>query len=258
KYCLYGSPDKYCLYGSPDKYCLYGSPDKYCLYGSPDNYCLYKRRQIDRVLGSLENSLADFFATDFVQKTLMGAEMTEQIKQIARKYCKKDKDLFLTRFELLKSIHNVLTDANHRTIVDQFIKSVGPQAAKMYDKFEQQLGGIGEELRLQPMDEHSIDYKLLIYREMKRGSLLRLLVTLAVKKWSDIRLAEYLIGQPRYRPNIMATNLLHMNVDLKQVMTVCKSIIDANGVNVSAAEEAELIQLAKEVFAINSKFYQHV
>ncbi|CAG2110138.1 unnamed protein product, partial [Medioppia subpectinata] len=179
----------------------------------------------DRVFDTLEDAMAKMYKTDYVQKVLMNATLSPENIRFGRNYWKRSKD---------------------------YLMSTG--LTEYFAKFEQLLGGVPDEVRLRAMDESAIDYKLLIYREMKRGSFLRMLLLEMVYVWRTLHFQEYVKLQLHYRPQPLSDMIMFMNIPMKQVATMYRKIIDSHGNNITAAQELELIQMIKEVEHVDAKY----
>ncbi|CAG2115200.1 unnamed protein product [Medioppia subpectinata] len=209
----------------------------------------------DRLMDTLEDSMAKMFATDYVQKILMTGEMSDENIRYAKVYWKRSKELALVAIELLKRAYSVATNEGDRKIVDQWVKTVPEELAAYYQRFEQKLGGIGSDVKIQAIDETMIDYTLMHNREMKRGSFVRMMVTQLVGNWHVLRVHQYLKRQPLYRPNPMVTYFLFTEFPIETYVSLLKNMIDSNGGQISPPEELELIQLAKETMDLDMKIH---
>ncbi|CAG2106501.1 unnamed protein product [Medioppia subpectinata] len=210
----------------------------------------------DRLLDPLEESMAKMLATDYVQKILMTGEMSDENIRYAQKNWKRSKDIVpKSTLDMMRRAYSLAVTETDRKILEPFVTTIAADLDKYYDRFERQLGGIGDDLKAQPMDAITVDYTIMHYQELKRGSILRMILTQMVGIWLIDKLHEYLKHEPRYRPNPLATNLLFLDFDPNAITTGFKSVIDRNGGHISAAEELELIQFAKELIDMEIKFH---
>ncbi|CAG2106961.1 unnamed protein product [Medioppia subpectinata] len=195
----------------------------------------------DRLLNPLKESMAKMFTTDYVQKILMTGEMSDENIRYAKIQWKASKDSYS---ELMKRAYSLAVTETDRKSLD--VKAMNDKMTKYYDRFENELGGIAPELTARPMNGSAVDNVLTYYRELKRGSLLRILVIKLVANYVVYEIHEYLKRQPQYRPNVLANNMLFTDFDIKRALTVAKAMIDCNGAHISLAEGLELIQLAHD------------
>ncbi|CAG2105178.1 unnamed protein product, partial [Medioppia subpectinata] len=209
----------------------------------------------DRVFEPLADFTAKMFASDFVQKLLMNAEMINENIRIGRIFLKRVKARLPTRLELLKQSLSVATDDQSRQILDGVIKYLVPIDEQFVAKIEQQLGGGGNDANLQAMDETEIEFQQLIHRELKRGSLVRMMLLEMLLIWRNQQLRKYLNTQPRYQPRPLSDLMLFKDFDDKLLMNAYNSIIRLNSANISPADERELTQLAREVMVLFDKMY---
>ncbi|CAG2102274.1 unnamed protein product [Medioppia subpectinata] len=212
----------------------------------------------DRVFDSVEDAMAKMYKTDFVQKVLMNATLTEENIRFGRNYWKRYNDFFTSRFEGIKKLSTMAPNDNQRKILKGFLKNLLFGVGEYYAKFEQLLGGVPDEVRLRAMDGPAIDFQLIIYREMKRGSFLRMMLVEMVSVWRTLHLREYVKLQPQYRPQPLSNMILFADFNLRQTVTLYKNIIDSNSANITAAEELELIQLVKELKEVDDQFIKAI
>ncbi|CAG2111101.1 unnamed protein product [Medioppia subpectinata] len=209
----------------------------------------------DRVVEPLADFMAKMFTTDYVQKTLMTGELTTENIQFGRSFWIRTKDLIMNRIGLLKKCHSMAADDKSRKTLDELIRTLTPRMTQIYATFEQQLGGVGDDLKHRGMDETTADYHLLTYREIKRGSFARMMLLYMLPVWRNLKLQEYIKSQPKYKPSVLSNQMLFMDLDMKSLMNKCKNIIDINTERISPADEQELIQLANETMILDAKFY---
>ncbi|CAG2110337.1 unnamed protein product [Medioppia subpectinata] len=212
----------------------------------------------DRVVEPLADFMAKMFTTDYVQKILMTGEMTTENIQFGRNFWIRTKDLIMNRIGLLKKCQSVAADEKSRKMLDELIRTLTPRMTQIYATFEQQLGGVGDDLKHRGMDETTADYHLLTYREIKRGSFARMMLLYMLPVWRNLKLQEYIKSQPKYRPSVLSNQMMFMDLDMKSLMNKCKNIIDINTEKISAADEQELIQLANETMILDAKFYSTI
>ncbi|CAG2113952.1 unnamed protein product [Medioppia subpectinata] len=152
----------------------------------------------------------------------------------------------MARVELVRLSLTLARDDKSRQLLEAFDSTFAPKIALFYQDFDKQLGAVGGDVKRRPMDETVIDYQLMIFREMNRGSLVRMMLVNLVPKWRLLHVWEYLKSQPQYRPSPLSDKLLQLDFDVKESVNTYKTIIDLNAKNITAAGEQELIQLAKE------------
>ncbi|CAG2116312.1 unnamed protein product [Medioppia subpectinata] len=208
----------------------------------------------DRVFDSLDDAMAKMYKTDYVQKILMNGTMTPENIRFGRSFWKRYKDFLTSHVELVKKATSMATDNNQRTALDAHVKHLIAGLAEYFPKFEQLLGGVPDEVRLRPMDESAIDMQLILYREMKRGSFIRMMLVEMVPIWRNLVLREYFKLQPHYSRQPLSDTILFYHFDMKRITNMYKHIINSFTNSTTAAQELELIQLVKEVKEVDGRF----
>ncbi|CAG2109738.1 unnamed protein product, partial [Medioppia subpectinata] len=208
----------------------------------------------DRVIDTLVDYMATMFTKDYVQKILMTGEMSDQNMRFGWIFAKRTKAIYRARIELVRLCLTLARDDKTRQLLKAMDSVFASKGALFYQNFEQQLGAVGGDVKGRAMDKTDIGYHLMIYREMKRGSLVRMILLNMVPDWRALHVWEYLKSQPQYRPSPLSDKLLQLDLDVKESVNTYKTIIDLNAKNITAAEEQELIQLAKEANELHCKF----
>ncbi|CAG2112355.1 unnamed protein product, partial [Medioppia subpectinata] len=209
----------------------------------------------DRLLEPLMDSLPQLFVEDYVQEILMTGEMSAENIRYGQKYWKRTKHVMLTRLEMLKRALTVATNDNERQFLDRVVLGMGKKLGKYLDNFEYLLGGISDDILMHAPTDTLIKNHLVLWREMRRGSFVRMMATDLVPLWHILQLRKYLTRQPRYSLSPLANYLLYTDFNIVGVFNFYKSVIDSHAANMTAAEELELFQLTNEMNELDLKFH---
>ncbi|CAG2110137.1 unnamed protein product, partial [Medioppia subpectinata] len=201
------------------------------------------------------DSLPKLFVEDYVQEILMTGEMSAENIRYGQKYWKRTKHVMLTRLEMLKRALTLATNDNERQFLSGVVLGMEQKLNKYLDKFEHLLGGIDDDILMYAPTDTLIDNHLVLWREMLRGSFVRMMAADLVPLWHILQIQEYLKRQPEYKPSPLSNFIQYTDFNIEGVFNFYKSVIDSHAANITAAEELELFQLIREMDDLDFRFH---
>ncbi|CAG2115282.1 unnamed protein product [Medioppia subpectinata] len=185
----------------------------------------------------------------------MTGEMTDDNKRRGRSFWKRNKELIPTIgcVEMLKQAKPLVTDAKECQTLDQIVNNLNSRKKPFLDNLKQLVGGPGDDLRMHALTKPTLDRQKLMYREMSRGNLVRMVLTDLVPVWRTLEIRKYLRNHPKYRPSPLSDYLTHKDFDLQPMFTFYKYIIDSRSPNIKDPEENELFELTRELIDVDLK-----
>jgi len=199
--------------------------------------------------------LQRLFASPYVQNGILTGEMTPENKRFCRSFWKKNKEVIPTRVEMLKQAQTLLTAEPECETLDKIVNGILASRKPFLDNIKGQcMADQADDIRLNALNKVALEYHLFVYREMKRGDLVRMILTDFVPIWHIMELRTYVKRHPKYRSTPLAQSLLYMDFDLQPMFDFYKHIIDSRTANLPEPEKQELIDLTKESTEINIRY----